>query len=103
MVKDILRLSILCILVMGVYGCDLAKNKFEKEVDKEKAAVKLLREVHSGGYGIVTAEELKKLIDSGKDILIIDTMPYENSYKKMHVPGAKNFLFPIPIMETWDT
>jgi rhodanese-related sulfurtransferase len=88
---------------MGVYGCDLAKNKFEKEVDKEKAAVKLLREVHSGGYGIVTAEELKKLIDSGKDILIIDTMPYENSYKKMHVPGAKNFLFPIPIMETWDT
>jgi rhodanese-related sulfurtransferase len=30
-------------------------------------------------------------------------MPYENSYKKMHVPGAKNFLFPIPIMETWDT
>lgn len=79
------------------------KNKFEQEVDKEQVTVKLVREVQKGGYDIVTTEELKGWIDAGKDILIIDTMPYEASYKKIHVPGAKQFLFPIPDMNTWDT
>jgi rhodanese-related sulfurtransferase len=36
-------------------------------------------------------------------MILIDTMPYEDSYKKEHVPGAKQFLFPIPDMKTWDT
>jgi len=80
-----------------------AKNKFEKEVEKEQAGVKLVREVQQGGYDVITAKELKGLIDSGKDILIIDTMPYDASYKKTHVPGAKQFLFPIPEMKAWDT
>jgi len=80
----------------------LAKNKFEKEVEKEQEAVKLVREVQQGGYDLITAKELKDLIDSGKDILIIDTMPYDASYKKMHVPGAEQFLFPIPEMNVWD-
>jgi thiosulfate/3-mercaptopyruvate sulfurtransferase len=31
------------------------------------------------------------------------TRPYEESYKKEHVPGAKQFLFPIPDMNAWDT
>jgi rhodanese-related sulfurtransferase len=79
------------------------KNKFEKEVEKEQGAVKLARETTQGDYSLITTEELKKLIDSGKDILLIDTMPYEDSYKKSHIPGAEQFLFPIPPMETWDT
>ena len=79
------------------------KNKFEQEVDKETVAVKLVRDVQRGGYDIVTTEELKGWVDGGKDVLIIDTMPYEASYKKTHVPGAKQFLFPIPDMNTWDS
>ncbi len=79
-----------------------AKDQFEKEVDKEQGAVKLVREVLRGGYDVVTTEELKKWAAEGKDMLIVDTMPYEASYKKKHVPGAKQFLFPIPEMETWD-
>ena len=79
------------------------KNKFEKEVEKEQGAVKLARETVQGDYDLITTEELKKLIDSNKDALVIDTMPYEDSYKKNHIPGAKQFLFPIPPMETWDT
>ncbi len=78
-------------------------DKFEKEVEKEAGAVKLVREVQRGGYDVVTTEELKKWIDSGKDMLIVDTMPYEDSYKKQHVPGAVQFLFPIPDMKEWDT
>ncbi|MFW5488715.1 MAG: rhodanese-like domain-containing protein [Desulfovibrio sp.] len=93
-------LAVLCLAVLGLStGCD---DKFKAEVEKENSAVKLLREVERGGYGIVKTDELKKMIDSGKDILIIDTMPYEASYKKSHVPGAKQFLFPIPDMKEWD-
>ncbi|XOF33322.1 MAG: rhodanese-like domain-containing protein [Candidatus Electrothrix sp. YB6] len=79
------------------------KNKFKQEVEKEKGAVKLARETVQGDYGLITTEELKAFIDTGKDALIIDTMPYADSYQKNHIPGAKQFLFPIPPMETWDT
>lgn len=80
----------------------LADNKFEKEVELETAAVKLLREVERGGYKVIATKELKEMLDSGKDILVIDTMPYADSYQKEHVPGAKQFLFPIPDLENWD-
>jgi len=100
-------LLLMCVLGVFVAGnCTVAfagKNKFEQEVDKEKVAVKLVREVQRGGYDVVTTEELKGWIDGGKDMLIIDTMPYEASYRKMHVPGAKQFLFPIPDMNAWDS
>lgn len=62
-----------------------------------------MREVQRGGYGLVTTEELKRWIDAGKEMVIVDTMPYEESYKKEHVPGAEQFLFPIPDMDTWDS
>jgi len=72
-------------------------------LEKEKGAVKLVREVQRGGYEVVTTEELKKQIDSGKDMVIVDAMPFKDSYKKQHVPGAVQFLFPIPEMKQWDT
>jgi len=105
MIKVIFCSAVLLIFLMGTYmpAVALFDNKFEKEVKKEQAAVKLVREVQRGGYDVITAEELKKWIDSGKDVLIVDTMPYEASYKKEHVPGAKQFLFPIPEMTTWNT
>ncbi len=94
-------IAVVC-LVLGFAPTVLADDMFQKEVEKEQGAVKLVREVQRGGYDVVTAEELKKWMDGGKDILIIDTMPYEASYKKQHVPGAKQFLFPIPDMVEWD-
>jgi len=107
MMKWMKALLVMCVLGVFVAGSHTAafagKNKFEKEVDKEKAAVKLVREVQRGNYDVVTTKELKGWIDGGKDMLIIDTMPYEASYKKMHVPGAKQFLFPIPDMNAWDS
>ncbi len=99
--KKYLILFVLILLVVFSGNATAAKNKFEKEVDKEKAAVKLLKEVQKGGYDIITTVELKKNIDTKEDLIIIDTMPYEGSYKKGHVPGAKQFLFPIPEMDTW--
>jgi thiosulfate/3-mercaptopyruvate sulfurtransferase len=69
-----------------------------KELENEKIAVNFQREVARGGYKVVTTNELKKWIDQNKNILIVDTMPFADSYKKQHIPGAVNFAFPIPEM-----
>ena len=94
--------SMTVLFLVSLWTPVMAKNKFEQEVDNETLAVGLVRQVQKGGYDVVTTEELKGWLDAGKDVLIIDTMPYEQSYKKQHVPGAKQFLFPIPDMEVWD-
>src|SRR4030042_3991241 len=65
-----------------------------KELETEKIAVNFAREVIKGGYKIVSSEELKKWIDQKKAMLIVDTMPYEDSFKKQHIPGAVQFEFP---------
>jgi len=91
-----------CGFSTSAFGLGFGSDKFEKEVEKEQGAVKLAREVQQGGYDVITAAELKDMLDSGKDLLVIDTMPYKDSYEKEHIPGARQFLFPIPVMETWD-
>ena len=103
--KLMLKMFLVVGLVAGMAAPAVAflGDKFEKELEKETGAVKLVREVQRGGYDVVTTEELKKWIDSGKEMLVVDTMPYEDSYKKQHVPGAVQFLFPIPDMKEWDT
>jgi rhodanese-related sulfurtransferase len=42
------------------------------------------------------------MMEADKNLLVVDTMPYEASYKKNHIPGAVQFLFPIPDMNEWD-
>ncbi len=96
-------LSFLIVLLLSSSSFAFGENKFEKEADLENSAVKLAREVARGDYKIITAKELHDLILSKKAILIIDTMPFEASYKKGHIPGAKQFLFPIPEMPTWNS
>jgi len=77
-------------------GCDKPKPK---ELDNEQVAVNFAREVLRGRYHIVKTEELKGWMDSKKEMLIVDTMPYDESYKKNHIPGAMQILFVIPEME----
>ena len=36
----------------------------------------------------ITVEELKKRLDDGEDILIIDTQTSRRQYEQQHVPGA---------------
>ncbi|MBW2107948.1 MAG: rhodanese-like domain-containing protein [Deltaproteobacteria bacterium] len=96
----------LALLVASILTVGTAANGFcwgKKELETEAKAVKLVREVQRGGYDIVTTEELKAWIDQNKDMVVVDSMPYEASYKKNHVPGAVQFLFPIPEMNSWDT
>lgn len=74
----------------------------DKNLTNEKLAVTFSREVARGGYKIVTTQELKGWMDGKKDLLIVDTMPYEDSYRKQHIPGALNMEFPIPEMTQLD-
>jgi thiosulfate/3-mercaptopyruvate sulfurtransferase len=94
--------SIICIaFVLGLSGtCHAAWG--EKELETEKISVNLVRETVKGGYGIVTTQELKAWIDEKKPMLIVDTMPFEDSFKKQHIPGAVNLAFPIPEMTVLD-
>ncbi len=69
-----------------------------KELDTEKIAVAFAGEVQRGEYKVVTTQELKSWIDQKRPMLIVDTMPFEASYKKQHVPGAVQMEFPIPEM-----
>ena len=91
--------AVLCVSV-NAYG--FGTSKFEKEVEAETAAVKLVREVQRGEYDVITTEELSQALASGEDILVVDTMPLAESYEKNHIPGAVQFLFPIPDMTEWN-
>ncbi len=82
-------------LMFGLAGCG-SGNLGGKELDTEKIAVNFNKEVARGGYKVLTTPELKTWLDQKKPMLIIDTMPFADSYKKQHIPGAVNFEFPIP-------
>ena len=96
-----LKMLLALVTVLALAHPALA-DKFEDETAKEKEAVKLTRDTQKGGYGLVSTEELQKWIADKKPLVIVDTMPFEDSYKKEHVPGAVSFVFPIPDMDTWD-
>jgi thiosulfate/3-mercaptopyruvate sulfurtransferase len=88
------------IAALALVGC--GKSWSGKELDTEKSAVTLCREAARGGYKLVTTEELKGWIDQKKPMMIIDTMPLQDSYVKQHVPGAIQYEFPIPEVKELD-
>ena len=90
--------AVFMLCLAGPVQADLVK----KELDLETKAVTLVREVGRGGYKVVTTEELQKMLGEVKNLLVVDTMPLEDSYVKNHIPGAKQFLFPIEEMPDWD-
>ena len=86
-----------CVILLGNAGIASAfgTDKFKEELTKEKEAVTLMREAQQGGYGIVTTEELKAMIDAGKAMVLVDTMPYEDSTKRIifRGPSSSSFRF----------
>lgn len=88
-------------LLWGFTGCGKAPTG-AKELETEKTAVNLVQEVARGGYQVIPAPTLKEWLDQKKPMLLIDTMPLEDSYKKQHLPGAVQFEFPIPEVKKMD-
>jgi len=92
--------GLMVIVALALVGC--GQSWSGKELAAETSGVNLSREVSRGGYQLVTTPELKAWIDQKKPMLIIDTMPLEDSYKKQHVPGAVQYDFPIPEVTAMD-
>jgi len=90
------------ILTLPLVGTGMAALWGGKELETEKTAVNFAREAIKGGYKIVSTPELRVWLDEKKDMLIVDTMPYEDSYKKQHIPGAVQFEFPKEEVTTLD-
>jgi len=99
--KAFLVLAVCVFFVAGLAGCKFAAGG-SKELETEKIVVDFARQVAAGGYKILPTQELKDWVDKKKDMLIVDTMPYEDSYKKQHIPGAVQFEFPIPELKSLD-
>ena len=85
--KSLVSVLMAVVFVLGLAGAAMAAWG-TAELDTEKVAVTFAAEVERGGYKIVATQDLKKWIDAKKPMLIVDTMPFEASYKKQHVPGA---------------
>ena len=91
-----------CVLICSINGIAYALEWGSKEIETEKLAVQFANQVKSGGYSIVTTEELKVWLDKKDPVLIVDTMPLEDSYKKNHIPTAVQIEFPIEEMSQLD-
>jgi rhodanese-related sulfurtransferase len=96
------KIFVCCVLLVGVVMLSGFMGIGESEMDLETKSIKLAKEVQRGDYNVISTQELKDALSKG-NLLVIDTMPYEASYKKNHIPAAEQFLFPIPDMTSWDT
>jgi len=85
---------LVCIVLVAGFSTNSFAQWSSKEIETEKTAINFAKEVERGGYKIVSTEELKGWMDQKKDMFIVDTMPYEDSYKKQHIPGAVQYEFP---------
>lgn len=95
-------LTALALALVVVWALPALAMFGNKELDNEKLVVNFNNEVTRGGYKVVDTPTLQKWVEAKKPMLIIDTMPYEDSFKKQHVPGAKQFEFPIPEVTSLD-
>ena len=100
----ILWLEVLTASLALVSGCADPKKVgvSQANVQAEFLAIKVVGEKELGGYQLISLQELKAKLDAKEDVLVVDTMPYEASYKKQHIPTAVQFELPIPEMQTMD-
>jgi len=95
-------LAMLLLALTTAWACPAWALFGSEELDKEKLVVTFYNEVTRGGYKVVDTPTLKSWLDAKKPMLLLDTMPYEDSFKKQHLPGAKQMEFPIPEMTELD-
>lgn len=81
-------------LMGGGGSCSVSGDvKPHSELSAEEAAMNLVKDTASGGYDLISTEDIKKKLDAREDMVIIDTMP-EDSYHKNHIPGAVGAVLP---------
>jgi rhodanese-related sulfurtransferase len=89
-------------LLMFLVACS-STSVVSDEIEIETIALKVNQEVQKGDYQVVSTQQLKSWLDEKKPMLIVDTMPYEASYKKNHIPGSVQFEFPVEEINELDS
>jgi rhodanese-related sulfurtransferase len=84
------------ILSLALIGCTPGHGTAPKgsELAIEKAAIKFADDLKTGGYKVVSTEELKKLLDEGKKITIISALPATEDKDLGIIPNAVNSALP---------
>ena len=93
--KKLSMYSLALLLMLSITGCGnkVGTSPQGKEAPIEKAALKLVSDVKTGGYDLVSTENLKKMIDENRVMTIISTSPKAN-YVKAHISGSVNAVIP---------
>jgi thiosulfate/3-mercaptopyruvate sulfurtransferase len=69
------------------------------EIPIENAAVKLSQDVAKSRFNLIKTEELKKMMDEGKEMTIISALPVAEDKQYGILPGAVNGAMPKTEME----
>ena len=97
--KKLVKILILTLALSLFAGCSAGATsqvgtaKDGNEVKIEAAAIKLVNAVEKGGYDLVNTESLNEWVQSGEDMVVIDTMPAD-FFAKGHIPTAVNAVMP---------
>jgi rhodanese-related sulfurtransferase len=79
----------------------LAEDKPITELDVQEQAINLANQTIEGGYTLMKIEELKALIDSGEDFVLIDAHP-RREFVLAYIDGATNFGFQSKRAGVWE-
>ncbi len=95
----------LCLLLSGLLAAACSREGGDPERPAARAP-----EAPTGGYAMVSTEELRGWLDaidprwlSDRDsLLLVDTTPDAGSYRRHHIPYAAHFEFPVQAMSQLD-
>jgi thiosulfate/3-mercaptopyruvate sulfurtransferase len=94
--KTLKFVAILSVLSLALAGCASTHGTSPKglEIPIENATIKFAADIKSGGYKIVTTDELKKWVDQGKKMTILSALPAAEDKEFGILPGAVNAAMP---------
>ncbi len=90
--KKTLIAAVATVFALSGASATFAGNSLLLETATEAVALKVAKEVQQGGYTLLTAAELKKMIDAKEDMVLVDAHPPEE-FVLAYIDGATNFGF----------
>lgn len=102
--KKFYLIALAAILTIAITGCAPGHGTSPKgkEIPIEKATLKFVTDVNTGGYKVIATEDMKKMFDENKNILIISSLPSEEDKAYGIIPGAVNGGMPKTEKESTD-
>lgn len=94
--KCVTLMTLLMFVTTGVLA-----NSLLKETDIEAVALKVTKETLQAGYTLLSVADLKQMIDTKEDFVLIDAHPTEE-YNLAYIDGAQHFGFQSNHSGNWE-